>query len=141
MANLPLDFDRLGARIDNATLLNAAGVKLMFSTHDSVLESHGAYLVRQIAGNAVAYGLPHEAALAAITRIPAEAFGLEDQFGSLAPGKKADLVIWSGDPLELLSNAEIVIVGGQVMSMTTRATRLRDRYRDLDPDLPHVYRK
>lgn len=140
MANLPLNFDRLGARLDSAALLDRAGVKVLISSADYFAD-HLAHLIRHIAGNAAAYGLPRDRALAAITRNVAEVFGFGDRYGSLAPGRNADLVIWSGDPLELMTTAETVIVDGAVMPMTTRGARLRERYRELDPELPHAYRK
>jgi imidazolonepropionase-like amidohydrolase len=140
LVNMPLDFDRLGARLDSATLLERAGVMISFSSV-GYFTDHAAYLIRQVAGNAVAYGLSRDKALAAITRNNAETFGLGTEYGSLAPGMNADLVIWSGDPLELMTHAETVIVGGKVMPMTTRSDRLRERYRKLDSELPAPYRK
>jgi imidazolonepropionase-like amidohydrolase len=83
---------------------------------------------RQAAGNAVAHGLPWAAGLAAITRVPAEIFGVGDRFGTLAPGRTADLVLWSGDPLEVSSVADLVLADGQVQSGVSRHTLLRDRY-------------
>ncbi|MFM7708614.1 MAG: amidohydrolase family protein, partial [Gammaproteobacteria bacterium] len=84
--------------------------------------------MRQSAGNAVAHGLPWTAALAAITRVPAEIFGVADRFGTLAPGRVADLVMWSGDPLEVSTVAELVVADGQLQSGVSRHTLLRDRY-------------
>lgn len=133
MANLPESFDRLGARLDNAALLHRAGVKLLFRGPD-FLGSHAAWLVRQAAGNAAAYGLPPLEAIRAMTRNPAEVFGLGDRFGTVAPGRAADLVVWDGDPLELMTRATTVIIDGEVVPMVSRATRLRDRY--LDPTSP-----
>jgi imidazolonepropionase-like amidohydrolase len=92
-----------------------------------------------VAGNAVAHGLPWEAALAAMTANPARIFGQESG-GSLEPGKDADLVVWSGDPLELSSAAEHVFIRGRQIPMVSRHTLLRDRYRELDAPLPPQYR-
>ncbi|HEX7037194.1 MAG TPA: amidohydrolase family protein [Pseudomonadales bacterium] len=132
--NLPLSFDQLGARMDNAALLHEAGVPVVFTTEDS----HNARLIRQVAGNAVAEGMPWPAALAAITRRPAEVFGLQPGTGTLAVGAPADLVIWTGDPLELTTWAERVMIDGQWMPMETRQSELLERYRDLDA--PYGYR-
>src|SRR5262249_32960411 len=71
---------------------------------------HNIRKLRQAAGIAVAAGLPHEAALAALTRNPAEIFGVADRNGSLARGRSADLVLWSGDPLEVTSLPDAVVV-------------------------------
>jgi len=84
--------------------------------------------VRQLAGNAVAHGLPWEAALAAITSTPAEIFGVGATHGHIAVGQSADLVLWSGDPLELSTLAEQVWIAGRPVEMKSRQTELRDRY-------------
>ena len=73
LENLPYAFDSIGARLDNAALLHRAGVRIAFTQFN---ESHNARKVRQLAGNAVAHGLPKDAALAALTVQPAEIFGL-----------------------------------------------------------------
>lgn len=138
--NLPSNFDRLGARLDNAARLHEAGVTLLFSSQGSP-STHTSYLVRQSAGNAVAHGLPTIAAIKAMTINTARVFNVADRFGSIAPGKEADLVIWDGDPLEIMTRADQVIVQGKLMPMVSRATRLRDRYRDLNDEKPFMYRK
>ena len=140
MANLPIDFDQLAARLDAAALLDAAGVTVLFTGVD-FLHTHNAFLVRQAAGNAVAYGMDKTAALKAMTLNPASVFGFADQAGSLEPGKQATLVIWDGDPLEIMTLAEQVIVNGKIIPMTSRSTRLRDRYLDLDNEREIFYRK
>ncbi len=141
MANLPANFDRLGARFDNARLLHEAGVKILLSRMNFIMETHAAHLVRQAAGNAVSYGLPIEEAIKAMSLYPAQVFGFAERFGSIEPGKQADLVIWSGDPLELLTRAEQVIIAGQMLPMVSRSTRLGERYRKLDAEPSFIYRK
>ncbi len=128
ISNLPGNFERRGARMENAAALNAAGVVIAIKGNEGSI--HRARETRYNAGNAVSHGLPHEAALAAITINPARIFGMGDRFGTLAPGADADVVIWSGDPLEPLSSAEAVFVRGVEQPMTSRPTLLRDRYRD-----------
>jgi imidazolonepropionase-like amidohydrolase len=134
--NLPLNYDQLGARIDNAAVLHAAGVTVLFTAE----ESHNARLVRQAAGNAVAEGMPWGAALASMTRLPAEVYGLAPGTGTLRKGAPADLVIWNSDPLEITSWAERVMIDGEWMPMESRQTRLLERYRDLGTGLPFGYR-
>ena len=112
MANLPIDFDQLAARLDAAALLDAAGVTVLFTGVD-FRHTHSAFLVRQAAGNAVAYGMDRTAALKAMTLNPAIVFGFADKAGSLEPGKQANLVIWDGDPFEIMTLAEQVIVKGK----------------------------
>ncbi len=131
----PGSFDQVHARVDNAAMLRARGVPVMLSTFDA----HNVRRLRQIAGNAVRGGLPWEAALEAITRTPAEVFGWPDQ-GRLQAGAVANVVVWSGDPLELSTRAERVFVRGREVSLETRQTKLRDRYLTLPgtpaPPLP-----
>ena len=140
MANLPSNFDRLGARLDSAARLQQAGVKLLFANFVSA-SSHNPYLARISAGNAVSYGMSKVEAIKALTLYPAETFGFADRFGSLEKGKAADLVIWDGDPLEVLSSADTVIINGEIIPMVSRSTRLRDRYRNLNDEKPFIYRK
>jgi imidazolonepropionase-like amidohydrolase len=112
--------------MDNAARLSAAGVQVGFSQSGDA--SHNARKVRQLAGNAVAAGLPWADGLAGLTRVPAETFGVADRFGTIAPGKRADLVLWSGDPLEVNSVALQVWMDGRAIPMRSRQTELRDRY-------------
>lgn len=137
MANLPVNFDQLGARLDNAALLNEAGVTIAFTGAGT----HNARNQRQAAGNAVANGLPWEAALAALTSSPAGILGMHEGFGTIEPGSPADLVIWSGDPLEVTSAADQVIIAGKSIEMVSRQTLLRDRYLEANPELPRAYTK
>ena len=84
--------------------------------------------LRQEAGIAVSYGLPRARALSAITLGPAKAMGLEKEVGSIEAGKRADVVLWAGDPLELSSFAEKVFIGGVDQALATRQTKLVERY-------------
>lgn len=127
---LPADYDRIGARHDNAALLHAAGVTIAFAA-----SAQGIYTswnagpsLRHAAGLATAYGLPDAVALAAITHAPARIWGLDARIGTLAAGAEADLVLWDGDPLEPASAPGMVFVGGREVSQATRQARLRDRY-------------
>jgi hypothetical protein len=133
LLNLPGSFDALGARLDNAALLHAAGVTISFTG----AESHNARKQRQMAGNAVANGLDHGAALVALTRTPAELFGVDG--GLLEAGQPADLVLWSGDPLEVTTTADLVILGGEPDPMVSRQTLLRDRYLPAGVERPRAY--
>jgi hypothetical protein len=126
LVNLPGNFDRLGATLENAARLHAAGVRVGFTQSGDA--SHNARKVRQLAGNAVANGLPWEAGLAGLTRVPAQAFGLGDRLGTIAVGQTADLALWTGDPLDVAHVAEQVWLGGRAIPMRSRQTELRDRY-------------
>jgi len=140
LQNIPQSFDHLGVRLDNAVLLHENGVKLIFSGVDNE-NAHIGFLIRQAAGNVVAEGLPYIEALKAVTLNPAQVFGFGDQYGTLEVGKQADLVVWDGDPLEIMTSARHVVIGGEPMPMVARSTRLRDRYKDLNPESHWWYRK
>lgn len=132
LANLPADFDQIGATLENAARLQAAGVRVGFAQASDA--SHNARKLRQLAGNAVAHGLPWDAGLAGLTRVPAETFGVGDRIGTIAVGRSADLVLWSGDPLDVASTADQVWFDGRAIPMRSRQTELRDRY--LHPATP-----
>ena len=143
LANLPADFDELGATLENAARLHAAGVKVsFFQTGDA---SHNARKIRQLAGNAVANGLPWDAALAGLTTVPANTLGVGTDIGStIAIGQRADLVLWSGDPLDVANIARQIWLDGRAIPMRSRQTELRDRYlRTVTPadagGLPRAY--
>jgi imidazolonepropionase-like amidohydrolase len=123
--NLPANFDSVGATLENAARLDKAGVKIAFSLDDP--QPHNIRKIRQTAGVAVAHGLRWESGLAALTRNPAEIFGVTGR-GTLSKGSPADLVLWSGDPLDVSSLAERVFIDGHAQSMQSRQTLLRDRY-------------
>lgn len=126
LVNLPNDFDQINATLENAARLHAAGVPVSFSQAGD--GSHNARKIRQLAGNAVANGLPWEDALAGLTRVPAEALGVSGELGTIAPGKRADLALWSGDPLDVANVALQVWLDGRALPMRSRQTELRDRY-------------
>ena len=126
--NGPEGFDALGARADNAALLAEAGVSVILTA--ARFGSHNLRKLRQAAGNAVRAGLPHATALNAITRHVADAYGVSD-YGRLSAGAVGNIVVWSGDPLELSTKVEHVIIGGKVVPLKSRQTMLRERYRVL----------
>jgi len=132
----PESYEELAATMDNAGRLAAAGVTVALES------TGGSARVRETrygAGNAVSHGMTYAAALAAITINPAKIFGVADRTGSLEQGKDADLVIWTGDPFEPLSQAVAVYIHGQPQPMTSRQTELRDRYKTLGGPLPPAY--
>jgi len=117
--NLPASFAQLGATSKNAERLIAAGVPTAFSNIND--GSHQSRLILQVAGNAVANGV---------------------SYGTVSPGSNADLVIWDGDPLEVASTPTTILINGEVQSLETRQTKLRDRYLDLDEsEKPLAYKR
>jgi len=132
--NLPGAFDTLGATLANAGRLEQAGVTVAIG-----IETHNIRLATQHAGNAVANGMSYDGALAALTKNVAQIFGMEQQMGTLAPGMRGDVVVWSGDPLEVTEAAEQVFIGGEPIKMQSRQTLLRDHYLNLKQEQPMVY--
>jgi imidazolonepropionase-like amidohydrolase len=126
LTNLP-SFESLGATLENAARLRKAGVTVALASFDT----HNSRNLRQEAGNAIANGLDPDEALAAVTLVPARLWGVADRYGSLEPGKDADVVVWSGDPFELTTGVEHVFIAGQEVPKETRQMRLLERYRDL----------
>ncbi len=127
-ANLPSNFDLLARTSAAAGRLHAAGVKVAFIPPGTP----NARLVVQNAGIAVSMGMPWDAAMDALTVNPAEIFGVADSYGKLAAGMDADIVVWDGDPLELMSSPDTVLIAGDDIPLVSRQTKLRDRYKDLD---------
>ena len=146
--DLPASFEMLAATQSNIGRMRAAGVKVAIGMID---DNDTRYVrnQRQYAGNLVALGkVPGAAgvswgeAFAMISSRPAEAVGLGREIGSLAAGRRGDVVIWSGDPLELDSAPEAVWIDGIRQPLDNHQTRLRDRYRSLERNaLPEAYRK
>ena len=132
--NIPNSFDELASNINMTSMLEKAGITLMFN----VSRSHNYHLIRQGAGVAVANGMSYGGAIKALTSNVAETFNLKNR-GSIKVGNIADIVVWEDDPLEPSSMPEKVIINGIDTDLTTRSTRLRDRYiRDLEK--PNTYR-
>jgi len=129
-ADLPISYDALGARLDNAAILARAGVELGITPTAHMIDQ--SYNVggssRMAAGIGVANGLPYAAAIRALTLGPASIWGASDRTGSIEPGKLADIILWDGDPLEPSSAPAVTIVGGHKLSELTREQLLSRRY-------------
>jgi len=145
--DLPASFEQIAATQSNVGRMRAAGVNVSIGmVNDN--DTHNLFMERQYAGNLVglrripgATGVSWGEALAMITSRPAQAIGMGGEIGSLAPGRRADVVIWSGDPLEGSSAAEQVFIDGVAQPLETHQTRLFERYRYLPrTDLPKAYR-
>ena len=123
MDNIPNSFDELGSSLDLGKILDQAGVPIMFSTQ----RSHNYHLMRQGAGNAVAYGMSYETAIKGMSNTVAQTFRLNNR-GSIEAGKLADVIVWDGDPLEPSSFPKIVMIEGQLQDLSSRSTKLTERY-------------
>ncbi|MBI1345636.1 amidohydrolase family protein [bacterium] len=119
------EFDPYDATYANPGRLQEAGVKFAIRS-DNASNSRNAPFE---AGMAVAFGLPEEAALRSVTLAAAEILGIADQCGSITPGKRADLVILDGSPLQVTSQVKGVIIGGKPFRPESRQTRLYEKYR------------
>lgn len=111
-----------------AAQLHQAGVKFCIarggSTFDAAMERSLPYE----AATAVAYGLPHDEALKAITLYAAEIMGAADKLGSLDVGKLASFIVTDGDPLDIRTRVERVFIQGREIPLLDRQTGLRDKY-------------
>ena len=132
--NIPDSFDELASNIRIASSLEKAGIKVMFSES----RTHNYHLIRQGAGNAVANGMSYTGAIMALTSNVAKSFNIPDR-GLLQNGMKADIVIWEDDPLEPSTFPVKVFINGNDMDLTTRSSRLTERYVD-KRDLPNTYK-
>jgi imidazolonepropionase-like amidohydrolase len=146
LADLPDSFEQLSATQSNAGRLRKAGVLVVLGTLNR-FETLQVRNLTQDAGNMVALtkvpdatGLSWGEALATITSRPAEMLGMGAELGSLKAGRRADVVIWDGDPLEVTSQAVQVFIDGVDQPLGNRQLRLRDRYRtSTEKDLPKAY--
>ena len=132
--NIPNSFDELASNINLAQRLEKEGITMMFN----VSRDHNYHLIRQGAGVAVANGLSYGTAIKSLTSNAAKVFNI-DKRGSIKVGNHADIVIWEADPLEPSSMPEKVFIDGIETDLTTRSTRLRDRYTK-DLEKPNTYR-
>ncbi len=146
--DLPSSFEQLAATQSNVGRMRNAGIPVSIGMIDDN-DTRSLFMERQYAGNLVALqkvpgatGVSWGEALAMITSRPAQAIGMGGEIGSLMPGRRADVVIWSGDPLEGMSAAEQVYIDGVRQPLATHQTRLLERYRFLPRrDLPEAYRR
>lgn len=119
--------ESINSAFRNAAILDAAGVKIAFGTN-------GSGDVRKLpyhAAHSVAFGLPVETALRAVTLNTAEILGLGHLMGSLDAGKRADIIVTDGDPLQLLTKIEHMFVGGvEVDPKDNKHDRLYEQFKD-----------
>jgi len=127
------DFPRSDERYDAVYSLPAElvkrGVKIAFASYRVEHNRNLPYA----AGYSVAFGLPYEEALKAVTINPAEIWGVADRLGSLDVGKTANVVIANGDPLDVKTDVKQVFIDGRSIPMENRQTHLRDQYGGVPP--------
>lgn len=121
----PESIETLGAIYDNAARLSRAGVKIAIQSGETL----NARMLPYEAALAVAYGLPWDQAIRALTVNPAEIFGVSDRIGSLRPGLDADLIATDGDPLQPLARLRHLMIKGRPVPLTSRQTALYEKWR------------
>jgi len=114
-------YDRL---LTQPSELLAAGVRFAFGSFDNSF----ARRLGQQAGNAASHGLPYDEALKAVTLYPAQIFNLADQIGTLETGKSANVIVTTGDPLELTTEVRYLFINGQLTSTDNKQKALYERY-------------
>ena len=132
--NIPNSFDELASNINASARLEDAGIILMFNAP----RDHNYHLIRQGAGVAVANGMSYSGAIKALSSNVSKTFKLGSK-GLIEEGASADLMIWDADPLEPSSMPIKVFINGIDVDLTTRSSRLRDRYTK-NLDKPNIYR-
>ena len=132
--NIPNSFDELASNINASARLEDAGITLMFNAP----RDHNYHLIRQGAGVAVANGMSYSGAIKALSSNVSKTFKLGSK-GLVEEGASADLMIWDADPLEPSSMPVKVFINGVDTDLTTRSSRLRDRYTK-NLDKPNIYR-
>ncbi len=110
-------------------VLHRAGVKVAFAMGPGAMEASFARNLPYSASQAVAFGLPAGEALKGITLYPAEILGLGDRLGSIEAGKEASLFVADGDILQVRSRVTRLWIAGREADLTSRHTRLYDKYR------------
>jgi imidazolonepropionase-like amidohydrolase len=132
------EHDPYDALYSNAAKLHAAGVTVAF--HSQSAGAGSATAMRNLpyeAASAVAFGLPEEAALGAVTLIPAKILGVGDQLGSIEPGKRANLVITAGHLLQPTTQVVGLFINGEPIKPESRHTRLYAKYHKRLEELRH----
>jgi imidazolonepropionase-like amidohydrolase len=122
--------DGYDSTFGNAAKLQEAGVRFCMAMNGRNSEAPHERNLPYEASMASAFGLPKEEALKAVTLYPAQLLGIDDQLGSLQPGKAATLIVTNGDPLDFPTQVEAAYIDGRKIGLTNRQTRLRDKYKE-----------
>ncbi len=122
----PKDWERYDRVYKMPGELSKRGVKIAFASFDA----HQVRNLPYAAGMAVAFGLPYDEAMKALTLYPAQIWGVDDQLGSLDVGKTANVVVANGDPLDVKTDVKYVFIQGREIPLVNKQTELRDRYQN-----------
>jgi imidazolonepropionase-like amidohydrolase len=121
----PKEWERYDAVFRLPAEMAKRGIKIAFATYD---DSHNSRNLPYAAGYAVAFGLPYDEALKAITINPAQIWGVDDRLGSLDVGKLGNVVVANGDPLDVKTDVKHVFINGEEIPLVSKQTELRDQY-------------
>jgi imidazolonepropionase-like amidohydrolase len=127
---LPSETESYDIHYKAPELLRQAGVKVALSLQDGVDAASQTRNLPYVASQAVAFGLPADEALKAITLYPAQIMGVDDRLGVIEPGKAATLFACTGDIMDLRANVTHLWMAGHEVSLETRHTRLYDKYKN-----------
>ncbi|WP_235297942.1 amidohydrolase family protein [Portibacter marinus] len=119
------------ASYTNPGMMQKAGIKVAIRTN----ETENVRNLPFNAGFAAAYGMGIEEALKAVTIVPAEIFGVADQYGSIEEGKMASLFVSDGDPFETKTQITDLFINGWKVPIESRHTLLYDEFLDRSPGL------
>lgn len=120
----PKEWERYDAVFKVPAEMAKRGIKIAFASYDT----HNSRNLPYAAGYAVAFGLPHDEALKAITLNPAQIWGVDDRLGSLDTGKLANVVVANGDPLDVKTDVKRLFINGEEIPLVSKQTELRDQY-------------
>lgn len=109
--------------------LQKAGIRFAIGTLSGTANLSSRNLPYQ-AAQAVAFGLPHEEALKAITKNAADIWGVGDRIGTIEEGKWADLLVTDGDPLEAKTQVRLLFIQGKPVDLDNRQKQLYEKYRN-----------
>ena len=119
--------DPYDANFSVAAKLAQAGVRYAIASGDDGAEVRN---LPYVAGMAAAYGLPKAEALKAVTLYPAQIYGVQDRFGSIEPGKVANLVVTDGDLLEARTTTKYLFIDGRPIPLGSKHVELYDLFKD-----------
>ena len=125
--NLPAEDEPFDRYFSLAAELHRAGILFAFTT----ATAHNVRTLPTLAAKSVAYGLPEEEAIKAVTLNAARILRIDDMVGSLEPGKTANIVLWDGHPLQGRSRVVRLFIRGEEIELRSRQEDLRDKFMDI----------
>lgn len=125
---IPQRWEKFDRYYRTAGLLATKSILFSYATSGFGRSSHNVRVIPRPAALSVAHGLSEREAIRALTINPAKIIGIDHLVGSLETGKIANVVIWSGSPIQMSSRVQTVIINGKIIPMTSVQTRLRDKF-------------